>query len=211
MNAGKTIGASGMIEALPIPFPATAAHTDGADDDMRLVVRAQQDPHAFAALYDRYVTRVYGYCYRRLGSREAAEDATSLVFSRVLTALPRFATEGGTFRSWLFTIAHHAVVDARRARREDWPLSAAAAVVDPAPDPEDEALAADEVRAFRALLVHLTPEQAQVVELRLAGLTDVEIARVLGRSHGAVRAAQHRALIRLRAVLGVEPPGGHDA
>ena len=211
MNAGSTTGASGMIDALPIPFQATAEPIDRADDDRHLVVRAQQDPQALAALYDRYVTRVYGYCYRRLGSREAAEDATSLVFSRVLTALPRFALEGASFRSWLFTIAHHVIVDALRARREAYSLSAAAAVIDPAPDPEDQALAADEVRAFRALLAHLTPEQAQVMELRLAGLTDVEIARVLGRSHGAVRAAQHRAVVRLRAVLGVDPRGGHDA
>ena len=210
MNVGSITGASGMIEALPIPFQATAEPLGGGRG-LRLVVRAQQDPHALAALYDRYVTRVYGYCYRRLGSREAAEDATSLVFSRVLTALPRFTIEGASFRSWLFTIAHHVIVDALRARRADHPLSEAATVVDPAPDPEDQALAADEVRDLRALLAHLTPEQAQVVELRLAGLTDVEIARVLGRSHGAVRAAQHRALVRLRAVLGVDPRGGHDA
>ena len=70
---------------------------------------AQRDPYAFALLYTRYLDPIHRYCYRRLGSREAAEDATSLVFAKALSALPRY--HDTSFRSWLFTIAHHVVID----------------------------------------------------------------------------------------------------
>ncbi|MFN8590476.1 MAG: sigma-70 family RNA polymerase sigma factor [Thermomicrobiales bacterium] len=185
------------------------------DADSPLVALAQTDRQAFAALYDRYVHRVYGYCYRHLGSREAAEDATSLVFTRAIAALPRFAPTGGTFRAWLFTIAHHTVVDTHRALRFVSPgdashAAAAAALIDPAPGPEDLILAAESAAALHQVLTRLTPEQAQVVELRLAGLRDSEIAHVLGRSQGAVRASQYRAMVRLRAILAGDVPGVSD-
>jgi RNA polymerase sigma-70 factor (ECF subfamily) len=157
------------------------------DDDRILVERARRDPHDFAPLYDRYVGRVYGYCYRRLGEVEAAEDATSLIFARALAALPRFTTEGATFRAWLFTIAHHTIVDSLRARRQEQPLSAALTVADPRTAPEEEALSAEEGRALRALLSALTVEQAQIVELRVAGLTDAEIAVVRAMQMESVR------------------------
>ena len=182
---------------------------DDLDDERALVLRAKGDRQAFAALYDRYVTPVYGYCYRRLGSAEAAEDVTSVVFSRALAALPRYDPNGPPFRAWLFTIAHHAVVDEFRARRPQHPLDAVEAVPDPRPLPEEQALANDDSRRVRELLAHLTPGQAQLLELRLAGLTDVEIAQIVGLTHGAVRASQHRAVVRLRELL-VDEPGGRD-
>src|SRR5215213_5793887 len=96
-------------------------------DEADLVERARRDRHAFAPLYHRYVAPVYGYCYHRLGSREAAEDATSLIFAKALTALP--SHHGGSFRAWLFGITRHVVADALRARGPDEPLDAAAVVV----------------------------------------------------------------------------------
>jgi RNA polymerase sigma-70 factor, ECF subfamily len=213
MNAARPPRASGMATATPVQFQAEPAADHGrpvdSGDERTLVVRAKHDRQAFAALYDRYVAAVYGYCYRRLGSVEAAEDATSLVFSRALAALPRYVDDGRPFRSWLFTIAHHTIVDEFRARRPHHPLAAADAMPDPQPLPEEQALANDESRRVRDLLAHLTPEQAHVLELRLAGLTDVEIAQVVGRSHGAVRAAQHRAVVRLHELLNVQM-GGRD-
>ena len=177
------------------------------EDEGVLVERARHDRRAFAPLYRRYAGPVYGYCHHRLGSREAAEDATSLVFAKALASLPGY--RGGSFRGWLFGIAHHVVADALRARRLDEPLDAAAATVDAAPSPEEVALAEENRRALRAVLAHLPPEQQRVVELRLAGLTSTEIGQVLGRSRGAVDVAQHRAVVRLRALLGV-PTGPQE-
>lgn len=125
--------------------------------------------------------------------------------------MPRFRPEQGTFRSWVFTIAHNAVVDEHRRRRSAAPIDAAFGV--PAPDagPEAEAVLADQVTRLRALLADLPPDQANVVQLRLAGLDDREIASVLGRSYGAVRVAQHRALTRLRAAFAASETENADA
>ena len=85
------------------------------DDDLRLAVRSLNDAQAFATLYNRYVDTIFRYCYRRLGDRAAAEDATQLIFEKALIALPRLAPQS-TFRAWLFTIAHNTVIDMARRR-----------------------------------------------------------------------------------------------
>ena len=170
---------------------------DGSDE--ALATRAQHDRHAFTPLYRRYVTPVHRYCYRRLGDRTAAEDATSVIFTKALDALPRF--RDGSFRGWLFTIAHHVVVDTLRARRPGVPLDAAGSIVDVAPLPEEIALTSEARQSVRALLSHLTPRQREVIELRLAGLTGPEIAQALGLGQSAVDVAQFRAMRRLRGLL----------
>ena len=175
---------------------------DGGADDAALVARARADRREFAALYRRYADSVYRFCYRRLGSHEAAEDATSQVFTRAFVAFPRF--RDGSFRAWLFTIAHRAVADHYRAERPTAPLATASDRADAAASPEEAACAAETGRVIRTLLARLPPDQRRTLELRLAGLTDAEIARVLGRSHGAVRTSQYRALLRLRAILGFD-------
>jgi RNA polymerase sigma-70 factor (ECF subfamily) len=174
--------------------------------DADLVAQAVRDPRAFALLYRRYLDPVYRYCYYRLGDKEAAEDATSQVFMKAFAALDKRRAEH-SFRSWLFVIARNVVADHFRAQRSHQPLDFAAEVVDTARSPEDFAVGADEARTVRALLAKLTPNQARVIELRLAGLSEIEIARVLAHTPGAVRATQFRALNRLRTLLGVIPNG----
>jgi RNA polymerase sigma-70 factor (ECF subfamily) len=164
--------------------------------DQKLVERAQRNPAAFEPLYDRYLDAIYAYCYRRLGTRELAEDATSQVFVQALAALPKFRAQ--SFRAWLYTIARNVVIDIHRAKS---PLP----LID---DAEIDALTDDgeidwriSELDVRRLLAQLTPEQRDVVELRLSGMTGPEIAEVLGRSPGAVRALQFRAYQHLRALL----------
>lgn len=169
------------------------------DDDAALVARARDDPLAFAALYDRYIDAIYGYCVLRLGRREVAEDAASVIFSRAFAGLPRY--RGPSFRAWLFGIAHHVVIDVYRTTRSDLSLDAARDLDDPARSPEEAAIASESERALAAALACLTPDQRQVIELRLAGLTGAEIGAALGRSQGAIAVAQHRAMRRLRLLL----------
>ena len=199
-----------MSRSLSLPLPQSGTgdlvvHVEPADGDAALVAAAQRDPRAFAPLYLRYVDPVYAYCHRRLGSREAAEDATSLVFTKALAALPRYRTGGGTFRSWLFTIAHNTVIDSRRAAPSTRPLAEDDDLRARDPGPEEAVIAADEGRRTRALLARMTPDQRRVLELRLAGLSTAEIGAVLGRRPGAVRAVQFRAAARLRDLLAPEP------
>lgn len=153
---------------------------------------------AFRALYDRYLSPVYKYCHRRLPTPEDAEDATSLIFAKAFARLPRQRDEC-ELRSWLFSIAHNVVVDYYRARRPTLDLARAASVPDPTQSPEALTLVTDELRS---LLAQLPTYQAHILELRLAGLTGPEIARVLGKSPGAVKVAQFRAYERLRLLFG---------
>jgi len=171
----------------------------GEADDADLVAAARANPAAFAPLYARYLQPVYRYCYLRLGERGAAEDATSEVFLKALAALPHYRDH--SFSGWLFTIAHNVVTDALRRRRPGASLDAAVEPADIEPTPEEAALTAE---GQRALLALLPEDQRAVVALRLAGLSGTEIARALGRSVGAVKSLQFRAMTRLRASLDVE-------
>jgi RNA polymerase sigma factor (sigma-70 family) len=180
-------------------FPRVASAERASDE--ALVRLALHDRQAYGLLYDRYVDPIYRYCHGRLGDREEAEDATSLIFARALAALP--TQRGPSFRSWLFAIAHNVVLNIRRDGGKDCPLEVALEVLDPGPTVEDRATDADRRRALRHAVAQLPEEQRRVVELRLAGLTGPEVASALGRSHDAVRTIQRRALAVLRVRLGV--------
>ena len=170
-------------------------------EDARLVILAKADRRAFAPLYARYFDPVYRYCYRRLGHPEAAADAAAQVFAKALAALPAYREDAPSFRSWLFAIAHNVIADDLRTRRPVAPMTAAAHVAAADPSPEELVISGEAVCGVRTLLAQLPPDQRQILELRLAGLTGPEIAEALGRSLGAVKIAQVRAFVRLRATL----------
>jgi RNA polymerase sigma-70 factor (ECF subfamily) len=189
---------------------AALAETPAANSDESLEVdRAKRDRRAFEPLYLRYFDRVYAYCYRRLGSPDEAADATSLVFSRVLAALP--ACRSDAFRSWLFAIAHNVLTDQYRARRFDRPIDDALDLPAGGRSPEEEAIAAEARTTVVRLLAELPVDQRHVLELRLAGLTSKEIGEVLGKQANAIDQIQFRAMTRLRSLtthLGTGKEGG---
>jgi RNA polymerase sigma-70 factor (ECF subfamily) len=160
---------------------------------------------AFGILYDRYLTKVYSYCYRLLGEREAAQDANSIVFTKALAGLPIYhqGTAVGCFRGWLFAIAHNVITDELRARRGTESLDAVEWMLDPSPSPEEQAIAASERHAVQALLPRLSADQRHVVALRLSGLTAAEIGEVLGRPRNAIDGIHHRALLRLQELVAI--------
>lgn len=178
------------------------AEDEGADD-ADLVRRAHRQPAAFEPLYLRYRDRVLAFCAYRLTDSAEAEDAASAVFLKALHALPDFRDRDGSFRTWLFRIAHNEVADRyrRRTRRPEASLDLAAGLIDPAASPEEVALAADAASRLRALLGTLPPREREVLELRLADLSTTEIAAVLGIREQSVWTAQSRALARVRDAL----------
>jgi RNA polymerase sigma-70 factor, ECF subfamily len=183
-----------------------STRTDEIRDEAAIIERARRDTQAFAPLYREYVGPVYRYCYRRLGTKELAEDATSQTFTQAIRGLEGF--ENRSFRAWLFSIAYRVIIDIYRKRRPDTTLENVADPSDPAPTPEETALAREDGRHIRSLLASLTDDQRQVLELRLAGLTGQEIADTLDRSVGSVRLLQHRAIQRLRTILNIDPETG---
>jgi RNA polymerase sigma factor (sigma-70 family) len=157
---------------------------------------------AFGKLYATYFDPVYWYCRGRLGDAQAAEDATSTVFTNAFAAGPRY--DDPLLRSWLFCIAHNVVINAIRANRSERVTSQLEAVPDLADGavlPEEAAIAEEEREALHAALRRLPDDQRHVVELRVVGLTGPEIAVLLGRSHPAIKMLQLRAFARLRDLL----------
>ncbi|MBX3069062.1 MAG: sigma-70 family RNA polymerase sigma factor [Thermomicrobiales bacterium] len=172
---------------------------DERKDEAAQVELARRNPQAFAPLYTRYYGPVYRFCYRRLRHTEAALDATSQVFLKAIGGLSGF--RGGSFPGWLFTIARNVVIDIQRQPGphsdlpDDWDLP------DHLPTPELQTIIDDDRRLLWRLLDELTPEQRDVVELRMAGFTGQEIADQLGRSLPAIKSLQWRAFARLRVLL----------
>jgi RNA polymerase sigma factor (sigma-70 family) len=170
------------------------------EPDAVLAARAQMDRESFAPLYGRYVEEIGRFCYVRLRDEEAARDATQQIFAQALAGLARYR-ESGQFRAWLYTIARHVLANHFREWRSTVALEAAGERVDPAASPEETAAAAFDRHTLLSAVACLPDEQRMAIELRLAGLTGLEIAAAMGRSHDAARKLQLRALEKLRTNL----------
>lgn len=172
-------------------------------DEKRWIARARQgDPEAIAALYRHYADGIYRYLFYRLGDAEMAEDLTADVFLKMIEDLPRYEERGLPFGAWLFRIARARLVD--HWRRQHRHPTAALEDTETGPYvtrevPEDAIDASEMIE--RALRV-LTPEQREVITLRfLVGMSLEEVARAMGKTVGAVKALQHRALGTLARYL----------
>ena len=86
------------------------------DHDAELVARAQADPEAFGALYERYVKKIYNYLYYRTGNTHDAEDLTERVFQKAMMNLHRYTSRGLLFSAWLYRIAHNLLANWHRDR-----------------------------------------------------------------------------------------------
>jgi RNA polymerase sigma-70 factor (ECF subfamily) len=173
---------------------ASAEIPSGGDDERLLIEAAKADPQRFGALYEHNFDRVYAYVARRAGSRGEAEDLTSEVFHQALANLGRFEWRGAPFAAWLLQIARNAVADRwQRLTRERG---------EPAPDSDAAGKPADaDRRAVLAdLIARLPRDQQRVVLARFVEQRSIrEIAGALGRTEGAVKQLQLRALQSLRA------------
>ena len=179
---------------------------EGAFQDVLAAAQANAG-WAFTWLYESLASAVTGYA-RAQGVREA-DDLVNEVFLAVFTGIGSFVGTEAQFRSWVFTIAHHRVVDHRRAAARKPPVqslegarpSGAGELAD-GRSAEDEALAAVGLDELRPILDRLSPEQRDVLVLRVvADLPVEEVAQLLGKQPGAVRALQFRAVNALRRVL----------
>ena len=174
-----------------------AQDTDTAE--RRAVEAAQKDPARFAELYEKNFERVYAFVARRVRDRNEAEDVTSEVLHQALANLPRFQWRGVPFAAWLFKIAANSIIDRSKqaARERELPEGFELPAEVSTQKIEDEI----EQRARLFKLVNLLPEdQRRVIGMRFAEEKSIrEIASEIGRSEGAVKQLQFRALQNLRA------------
>jgi RNA polymerase sigma-70 factor, ECF subfamily len=174
-------------------------------NDVQLLALAQNgEVDAFGELYERYAQSVYRYLYAHLYDQLDAEDLTEEVFLRVWRTLSNYNEQGVPLLAYLFRVARNALVDFyRRSSRSGNQMSLDAnPISDDKPDPGDIAMVRMEHQEIRQMLEQLSEDYRNVLILRfLSELSPREIAHVMGRTEGAVRVLQHRALVALRELL----------
>jgi RNA polymerase sigma-70 factor, ECF subfamily len=178
------------------------------DSESDLVERAcTGDSEAFGQLYERTLDRVYRYVYFRVTDDVTAEDLTSQVFLKAWESLPRYKAGKSPFVAWLYTIAHNAVIDYYRTKKQSAPLEEITSLPSKEPLPDEQYDTVFAARSLRQSLGRLTGLQRDVVIMKLIdGLGTEEIARRLGKSSGAIRALQMRGLQSLAQILRDEAP-----
>jgi RNA polymerase sigma-70 factor (ECF subfamily) len=168
--------------------------------DAALVVAAKAgDASAFGELYERYRDAIYRFCLARTGTSHDAEDLTSDVFVKALQSIDRYQDRGLPFAAFLYRIARNAAIDRSRTLKQ--PFSFDGLLVEPASKQNVEAEAAFGVERSILLgaLARLKQEHRDVIVMRfIEGYAALEVAQILGKTEGAIRTLQHRALERLR-------------
>jgi RNA polymerase sigma-70 factor, ECF subfamily len=166
-----------------------------------LVERAQRgDRTALEELYLLHFDRIYSYLHMSVGSRHDAEDLTTQTFVKMLESIGRFRWKSVPFSAWLFRIAHNLAMDHFRAKRrwqpEEEPPEPVGAEEASA---EDQAFAAMGNASLLELIARLSPEQRHVLTLKFVfRFSNGEAAAILGKTEGAVKSLQHRALRSLQ-------------
>jgi RNA polymerase sigma-70 factor, ECF subfamily len=177
------------------------------DDDARLVKRAKNgDSEAFGQLHDRYADLIFRFLQARLNNRMDAEDLFGEVFLRAWHSLPRYRQKGYPFSSYLFRIARNLVVDYYRKLSQHEEMvqhnDSLLQVVQNSPD--EKIIRKQEYQELNKKLAAMREDYRDVLVLRfISGLSPDETAAVMGRSSGAIRVLQHRALKAFREQAGV--------
>jgi RNA polymerase sigma-70 factor (ECF subfamily) len=170
----------------------------------RLVERAQRgERDALEELYLLHFDRIYSYLHMSVGNRHDAEDLTTQVFLRMLESIGKFRWQSAPFSAWLFRIAHNLAMDHFRARRRWQPE-------EDVPEPHGEEEPSAELLAMQSigrqsmleLIDSLSHEQQQVLTLKFVfNFPNGDVATILGKSEGAIKSLQHRALVSLQKQL----------
>jgi len=166
-----------------------------------LVERARSgDRLALEELYLLHFDRIYSYLHMSVGSRHDAEDLTTQTFVKMLEAIGRFQWRSVPFSAWLFRIAHNLAMDHFRANRRWQPEEEVPeAAQGEESSAEEQALASLGQTSMLTLIERLSPEQRQVLTLKFVfRFSNAEAASILGKTEGAVKSLQHRALASLQ-------------
>ena len=184
---------------------ATARPAVPSDEVRRLVARAQEgDRDALEELYLLHFDRIYSYLHMSVGNRHDAEDLTTQTFVKMLESIGRFRWRAAPFSAWLFRIAHNLAMDYFRSHRrwqpeEEVPEPPGSAE----PSAEHEAMHSIGRQSMLKLIENLSHEQQQVLTLKFVfNFSNGEVATILGKTEGAIKSLQHRALVSLQKHVG---------
>jgi RNA polymerase sigma-70 factor (ECF subfamily) len=184
-----------------------------AETDEELAERAKVDREAFGILYERHLRRIYNYVYYRTGSAADAEDLTARTFYQALANLQRYRVQGVPFSAWLFRIAHNLVANWHRdsGRHRASSLDGLLDLADSGDEPHEVAESLEEQAELRRVLARLPADRQQLLILKFVEqLPNAEIAQVMGRTEGAVKALLHRTVESLKSQLVADKSGKGD-
>jgi RNA polymerase sigma-70 factor, ECF subfamily len=179
-------------------------YADDPEQQALLEKASRADSAALGELYDRYADKIYAYIYHRVGQAELAEDLTGQVFMRMLEAIRSGQAWRTSFSGWLYRIAHNLVIDhyRRRSRASFVDIDEVPPISTTDGEPSRAVQASMDRETLQAALSKLTEDQAQVITLRfLEDLSIAEVATLMDRNEGAIKALQYRAVIALRRIM----------
>lgn len=165
----------------------------------------QKDAEAWASIYKEFSSRIYRYVFLKVQNRQVAEDIAEMVFLRALEAIDKYEMRGLPFSSWLFRIAHNLIIDHHRKNQGSKEVALEDVALPAGADPvllAEKGIALEQVRSA---MKQLTKAQQEVVEMRFAAeLNIAEIAKIMSKSEGAIKALQHSAIAALRKALKID-------
>jgi RNA polymerase sigma-70 factor (ECF subfamily) len=174
---------------------------ESTDHVRRLVDRAQKgDRAALEELYLIHFDRIYSYLHMSVGNRHDAEDLTTQTFLKMLESIAKFRWQSAPFSAWLFRIAHNLSMDHFRSRRRWQPEEEVPEVPgEEEPSAELQAMQSIGRQSMLELIEDLSPEQQQVLTLKFVfNFQNGDVATILGKTEGAIKSLQHRALVSLQ-------------
>jgi RNA polymerase sigma-70 factor, ECF subfamily len=181
---------------------ATDERAGASSSEVKALVARAQDGNreALEELYLLHLDRIYSYLHMSVGNRHDAEDLTTQTFLKMLESVGRFRWQAAPFSAWLFRIAHNLAMDHFRSNRrwqpeEDVPEPPGSEEV----SAEEEAMEAIGRQSMLELIEELSHEQQQVLTLKFVfNFANAEVATILGKTEGAIKSLQHRALASLQ-------------
>ena len=170
--------------------------------EREIVFKAQQNPENFAPLYDYYLPKIYNYVYHRVHNTQLTEDLVSEIFYKALANINKFKWQRRSFACWLYTIARNQVIDHFR-KKETVPFDESKKdITTNEGNPEEKVIQDCTKEELLNAISALSPDQQDALLLRFQeGLKIQEIAKVLGKNEGAVKALLFRGLKNLRRIL----------
>jgi len=160
------------------------------------------DLEAFSVLYKENVQRIYTYIYYRTGNKHDAEDLTARVFQRALGHIRKYEDKGIPFSAWLYRIAHNLVANWHRdhSRKKEISIDETPMELPSAEMPESSMIKNQEVGELLTNVRRLPADRQMLLILKFVdGLTNMEIAAIMGKSEGAIKSLYHRTLLQLRS------------
>ncbi len=172
------------------------------DEQSRVRRAKEHDQIALTQLYEENFDKIYRYIVLKIGDRAEAEDMTQQVFLNALKSISSYKWKGMPFSAWLFRIAHNQVVDHYRRKSRSTTVPLDENIASGYDNPGREAERKMEIEEMNRATKQLTNAQQEVISLRFAGeLSIAEVARVMRKSEGAIKALQHAAIISLRKIM----------